>query len=408
MTYNAGRAEASHAALAELHQGTRQQLALIIGAGFALSLAANLWLSRTMSRRLGFLSRAAEQVASRDLTGKPLQLEGRDEIAQVALAFNQMSGNLKTLVSHIKNASESMASASQEICASSEEASCAVNRVAEDAEALSQGARRQKQEVQATARTVQQFSAGIDAISATVQQLAGFTQANVSQTEKGRAIMDQAAAEMERINQATGDIAHIITELGHRSQAIGQIVDLIGGIASQTNLLALNAAIEAARAGDQGRGFAVVAEEVRKLAEQSQTATGEIAHLISQVQADTARAVAAMENSTAVVAAGSQVIVTGARVFQEIGEVVEGTAGKIRQIAAAMENLTAGTAEILRAAQVIDAIATQVEDAAGQMAAGTQQQATAMEEITASAESLAGLGEELLRAVGQFRLAAEF
>ena len=83
--------------------------------------------------------------------------------------------------------------------------------------------------------------------------------------------------------------------MGDQSNQIGQIVDVIKGIADQTNLLALNAAIEAARAGEQGRGFAVVAEEVRKLAEQSSTSAAQIATLIGNIQRETERAVGVME-----------------------------------------------------------------------------------------------------------------
>jgi len=91
---------------------------------------------------------------------------------------------------------------------------------------------------------------------------------------------------METINKAVGHLSAVVGRLGESSREIGEIVDVIRGIAGQTNLLALNAAIEAARAGDAGRGFAVVADEVRKLAEQSQTAAQRIANIVGQIQKD--------------------------------------------------------------------------------------------------------------------------
>ncbi len=100
---------------------------------------------------------------------------------------------------------------------------------------------------------------------------------------------------MREVSASQQGVTEAIRGLSQRTERIGGIVDTITGIAERTNLLALNAAIEAARAGEQGRGFAVVAEEVRKLAEGSQTAAGEIASLIGQIQRETTEVVAAVE-----------------------------------------------------------------------------------------------------------------
>ncbi|MGH8465106.1 MAG: methyl-accepting chemotaxis protein, partial [Pseudomonas sp.] len=118
-------------------------------------------------------------------------------------------------------------------------------------------------------------------------------------------MVEQTIEVMNQLSSKISDSCDNIETLNANTVNIGQILEVISGISQQTNLLALNAAIEAARAGEQGKGFAVVAEEVRKLAEESQTAAATIAGLIGEIQAETRTAVEIVEQGAERTAQGA-------------------------------------------------------------------------------------------------------
>src|SRR5439155_1868680 len=128
---------------------------------------------------------------------------------------------------------------------------------------------------------------------------------------------------MHSVRNSTKDVTEAIRSLGSKSEQIGGIVETITGIAGQTNLLALNAAIEAARVGEQGRGFAVVAEEVRKLAEESQSAASTISELIQEIQRETDRTVTVVETGSERTAGGVETVERAKDAFMRISDAVE-------------------------------------------------------------------------------------
>src|SRR5439155_11230244 len=136
-------------------------------------------------------------------------------------------------------------------------------------------------------------------------------------------------------------VSAAIEDLSARSERIGGIVTTITGIAEQTNLLALNAAIEAARAGEQGRGFAVVAEEVRKLAEESQSAAAEIAGLIDEIQTQTREVVGVVAEGAQRTTDGVATVDQTREAFERIDGAVEGVSARIAEIAAAVAQISA-------------------------------------------------------------------
>ena len=211
-------------------------------------------------------------------------------------------------------------------------------------------------------------------------------------------------AKNRKIREVSVQTAEAVFQLGDQSKQIGQIVDVIKGIADQTNLLALNAAIEAARAGEQGRGFAVVAEEVRKLAEQSSTSATQIATLIGNIQRETERAVEVMEKGKGDVAAGVEAVNLAGNSFRTIVEEVNTVVAQIQQVTSATQQMATGTTQAVQSVESIGVIAEQTAASTEEVSAASEEQAATMETVSQSAEALAKLGESLMSVVAKFKV----
>jgi len=222
--------------------------------------------------------------------------------------------------------------------------------------------------------------------------------------KKSGSSISRAVQQMGLIEQTVNTSSQVVTQLGERSKGIGQIIDTISGIAGQTNLLALNAAIEAARAGEQGRGFAVVAEEVRKLAEQSQEATKQIAALIGEIQGDTIKAVSAMNNGTREVTLGAEVINESGSAFREIAELVTQVSDQVAVISSDMQHMDKGSQEIVSSVKVIDELSKKTAAEAETASATTEEQSASVEEIASSSQNLANMAQKLQEMVTHFRI----
>jgi methyl-accepting chemotaxis protein len=156
------------------------------------------------------------------------------------------------------------------------------------------------------AASVEQLSVSITSVSDHTREALNIANTAGEHSETGGAVIGSAVEAMSEIAVQVRAVGETITELGQHSDRISSVVQVIKDVADQTNLLALNAAIEAARAGEQGRGFAVVADEVRKLAERTTKATGEIAQMIGDIQERSRSAVSAMENTIERIEKGSE------------------------------------------------------------------------------------------------------
>jgi methyl-accepting chemotaxis protein len=204
-----------------------------------------------------------------------------------------------------------------------------------------------------------------------------------------------------------GEVIQAIEGLGKRSGEIGAIVEVIDDIAEQTNLLALNAAIEAARAGEAGRGFAVVADEVRKLAERSARATGEIATLIKGIQAETKHAIDSSDRGEHAIRQGVDLAQAAGQSLNVIVDSVERAGELMSQIAQAAQEQAKAADQITGAVANMSHLTQQVTSATREEAVGTDQIVRATEVMNRMTHQVSEATTEQKKGGERIVLAAE-
>jgi methyl-accepting chemotaxis protein len=328
------------------------------------------YLTRSVSTLLQEMRRFAEG----DLTVY-VKAERNDDIGALFDGFTEAVANVRVLVEQVLEAIHNAADATVEI-----------SHAATEIATVSEQQALQANEV---AAAVEQMFQTIKNNAHNASRTADATAQNGANANKGGAVMQKTLLKIQDIAGASRAASTLVQQLGESSAEIGEIVSVIDDIADQTNLLALNAAIEAARAGDHGRGFAVVADEVRKLAERTQKATKQIASTVNQIQKQTTVVVSGIEQSNTEAAQG---IVYANEAGTALESIVTGAAtirDMISHIAAATEEQSAAGEQINGNIQ--------------QMSVAVEQTTAMVTEVSRSSESLSRRMEDLHRLASTFK-----
>ena len=380
----------------------RKILVAVLIVALLLIVGAMYWISNKIAQPLKQLEGAAGLIAKGDLRNTELDIRTQDEIGQLAGSFKQMTVQLKELLQQIQGSSQEVSAFSGQLSQSTEQCADTIVHVAENVSSIAASAQEEDTAIQTVVEHIRAMTEKVAAIAKRAEDMSDSSQNAGRVAQDGRDSIEQAVRQMEKIRDTVNRSAEAVAVLGNRSQQIGDILNTISDIAAQTNLLALNAAIEAARAGEHGRGFAVVADEVRKLAEQSQAATGKIAEIIQAIQQETKNAVGVMQAGTEEVRAGGEIVGAAGQRFAQIASTITDFDQLIQASAQDAVTTADNSRQILSAAENARNMTRKVTEEIGTISAATEEQSASMEEMAASSHNLATMAEKLQQAANKF------
>ena len=364
------------------------------------------YMARRLASPIEATTKHVGEMAKGDFSvpANPAYLTIQDEVGDMARAIDSMNASMRDLLRQLLQASEQMAASSEEMTASADQSAAAAGQVADAITEVAAGAEQQRVAVAETAGIVEELSAGLEEVAANAETVSGVSVQATSAVARGKQAVERAVAEMDNVGRGTAQVEASIQALAAGARRIGEIVDVITGIAGQTNLLALNAAIEAARAGEQGRGFTVVVEEVRKLAEESERAAREITDLVGTNMQSIEQAVAAMTGGAQAVAKGIDVVQESGERFNELAAQVNDMASQVAAMTVAVRLMAADSQKVMTAVQDIDAASRKTAAHAESVSAATEEQAATMHEIASASQGLANMAEELQHVAQRFKI----
>jgi methyl-accepting chemotaxis protein len=348
------------------------------------------------------LIRGIEQISSGNLD---VELRtGKDDLGIINEKFNQMADNMNNTIVKVQELSVNVAELAKGLYATSEHNNHHAETINSHIKMITSNIMHQEQSSIESSRAITEISEVIQTIAENSSSLADETSSVKTMSVEGDSVVKSMAQQMGQITSFVQDTSVSVNLLDQRSQEIGDILNVISGIATQTNLLALNAAIEASRVGEHGRGFAVVAGEVRKLAEQSRQSADHISTLITQVQEEIHQASQSMKHGTEIVERGMVMAEETGRLFTDILAATRNVSEQVLEVSSAAQQISAGTEEISANADELSTAVSKTASNTSEISHSIEEQKVHLESIVSSSNLLSATADELSGLIKQFRV----
>jgi len=333
-------------------------------------------LRRTVAAPINRLTALMTRVEQESDLNLRIPVDGKDEIARAARAFNTMMERFADIIRQVGDATRNLSQVASHLVTVTTHTQAGVDKQLGDTELL--------------ATTLTQLARSVGEVAHNTQEAASAARQADSDAKDGAITANNALGAISAMSVQLEQAVQVIQRLDNDSRDIGRVIGLIREIAEQTNLLALNAAIEAARAGEQGRGFAVVADEVRTLAQRTQSATEEIEGIIVMVQGRAKEAVGAIQSAE--------------EKTDSSVKSVEESAAALTTISGSVGVITRMNAQIATNSLGQSSAAGSINQKLGDISAVAREAASHVHDTHGASERLAGLARELESLVNQFRV----
>lgn len=343
-------------------------------------------------------------VASTGDLGVQLEIKTDDEMGKIAGQFNTMIGNFRNIVERIQYKSSEIAESTRGLTTNVTESSRGVAVLESSIGQIEQSMQTQTDASYETSRAVEEMAIGVQRIAESSSEVAQKSADMASAAQSGEQLVISSIQQMANISKLVNDSNEVLKGLQTKSSEIGSIVSAITDIANQTNLLSLNASIESARAGEHGRGFAVVANEVKKLSDQTNAMTQQIAKLVADIQQTS-------KESVQTVDAGLREVQKGMALFEELGQsftdIVAATRTveqQTQEVSAVSEQMSASTEQVSATAEQMATSSSESTSSAKEIVVISAKQSEIIKDIAQATENLADISAELQEMAAQFKI----